>query len=180
MKVHPDFQSDSFFLRALEREDLIHRVNWLNDHKVIDYLLMDYPIGLSMSESWFTKKLADPSCLNLSICNTKTNSVIGMTGLLNINHFHGHSQFYLTIGDENYRGKGLASAIINMVLTYGFKMKNLNKIYLWTIPSNSHARKIYEKNGFKQEGVMRSHYYCNGGYQDLIQHSILKDEFYFR
>lgn len=52
----------------------------------------------------------------------------------------------------------------------------LDKIYLYTISNNERARKVYLKNGFIHEGVLRKHYFCNGDYQDLWVMSILKNE----
>lgn len=63
-----------------------------------------------------------------------------------------------------------------LVLEYGFFELGLNKIYLYTISNNERARKVYLRNGFVHEGVLRKHYFCNGDYQDLWVMSILKNE----
>ena len=88
-----------------------------------------------------------------------------------------HAQFYITIGEADFRGKGLPNIIIPAVLTHGFTFLRLNKVYLWTLKKNKRAQKVYEKNGFKKEAILRDFLYCRGGFQDIIQHYVLSKEF---
>lgn len=169
-------QGNQIYLRPLEKEDLILRPKWLNDPEINKTLLISIPIGYAQTVQWFEKSLKDDNKLNLSICYKETDQVIGMTGLLNINHLHQHAQFYITIGEKEFWGKKIPDEVIPLVLDHGFMELNLQKIYLWTINANDRARRVYERNGFSLEGVMRNHYYCRGKHQNLYQHAILKNE----
>lgn len=169
-------KGNQIFLRPVEKEDLVLRPKWFNDPEINKTLLISVPIGYAQTLQWFERSVKDPSKLNLSICDIKTEKVIGMTGLLNIDHFHQNAQFYITIGDKEYWGKKIPDEVIPLVLEHGFTELNLMKIYLWTINSNDKARKIYERNGFVLEGIMKKHYFCRGMHQDLYQHAILKEE----
>ncbi len=171
------FASKQIYIRGLEKEDLSLRTIWFNDDEIIGELLMDPPISLASTFEWFERSTKDKSKINFSICDLLTHEVIGMTGLINMDKEHSMAQFYITIGDKKYWGKRIADEVIGLVLNYGFQYQNLNKIYLWTIFSNSRARKVYERNGFLKEGIMREHYYCKGKFQDIIQQSILKKDY---
>lgn len=169
-------QGKQIYLRPLEREDLIYRPKWFNDPEIHRTLLMEIPIGYAQTLQWYERSLKDPSKLNLSICDTATQNVIGMTGFLNINHRHQNAQFYITIGEKQYWGRKIADEVIPLMLGHAFCELNLRKVYLWTIPVNERARQIYERNGFVREGVLRQHYFCRGSHQDLIQHAILRED----
>lgn len=169
-------KAKQIFLRPLEKEDLVLRPKWFNDPDIYQTLLMDYPIGYSQTLVWFEKSLREGNNINLSICDINTSKVIGMTGLLNINRKHQHAQFYITIGEKEYWGKHIPDEVIPLVLDYGFFEHNLNKIYLWTINNNERARTVYERNGFKLEGIMKEQFYCRRKFQDLYQHAILKSD----
>lgn len=169
---------EKVYLRGLEEDDLKLRPKWFNDPEINRTLLMDYPISLATTVAWFKRILPQQhhSRLDLSICDKTTNSVFGMTGLLNIDRRNAHAQFYITIGEKEFWGRHISSEVIRMILNYAFVNVNLNKVYLWTIAANKHARLVYERNGFTQEAFMKQHFYCRGGFQDIYQHSILKEE----
>ena len=169
--------SKNIELRLLEKNDLPKRVKWFNDPSISKYLVSDYPVSLAKTEAWFSKVLLDNSKVHFSILDKETDTLIGMTGLLQITPKQQHAQMYITIGDEKFHGRRLPDEIIPMVLNYAFIELNLNKVYLWTIPCNERGRKVYERNGFKQEAEMHEHMYCRGQFQTIIQHRVLKSEF---
>ena len=174
--IDDNFLGKQIYLRGLEEEDLVLRPKWFNSSEINKTLLMDYPITYASTLNWFRKSLMDNSKVNLSICDRENDKVIGMTGLLNINRRHMHAQFYITIGETEYWGRRIPDEVIPLVLKYGFAEQNLNKIYLWTIPENARARKVYERNGFVKEAEMKDHFYCRGRLNAIIQHRITRDE----
>jgi len=163
-------------LRALEFGDLPRRVSWVNTPEIRATLMFDYPLSLAKTEKWFRDSLMDDSKKHFSIMHPDSSEPIGMTGLLQLSHKHQRAQFYITIGERDFWGKGIANEVIQLVLEYGFVELNLNKIFLYTIENNQKARKIYEKNGFVAEGVQRQHYFCVGEFQNLHQHAILRSD----
>jgi len=169
--------SERILLRMLEETDLEARVKWFNDPDIRQYLVSDYPMGLARTKKWFQSTLTDNSKFNLSIVEKSTGRLIGMTGLLNIDAKNAHAQFYITIGEPEFRGKGLPDEVIPAVLEYGFTYLRLNKIYLWTLLNNARARTVYERNGFKQEAILRDFLYCRGKFNDIIQHCVLQRDF---
>ena len=171
------FKGKNVYLRLLSQEDLKDRVSWINDEENIQTLLFDWPTSIEKTQKWFSNVVFDNSKVNLSIVDRITDELIGMTGLLNIDRINHHGQLYITIGNKKYRGKHLPDEVIPLVLEYGFTELELKKIYLYTLPNNERARHVYERNGFKQDGILRQQVYCRGKQQDLYVHSILKDEF---
>lgn len=167
----------NILLRLLVQEDLKDRVDWINDEENIQTLLFDWPTSYDKTLKWFHNVVHDASKINFSIVDKVSGELIGMTGLLNIDRINHHAQLYITIGNKKYRGRHLPDEIIPLVLEYGFLELELKKIYLYTLPNNSRGRYVYERNGFRQDGILRQQVYCRGRQQDLYVHSILKSEF---
>lgn len=167
-------------LRLLEEGDLESRVKWLNDPAIYQLLLSDFPVSLARTRAWFASNILDTSKVHFSIVDVASGDLIGMTGFLQLSAKHQSAQMYITIGEAEYRGRGYAKDVIDTLLTYGFSELGLEKVYLWTLPENEHARNTYIKYGFTQEALMRSHIYCRGQRQDLYQHGILRKEFQAR
>ena len=74
---------------------------------------------------------------------------IGMAGLYDINPINRKAEFRILLGDS--RGKGLGTEITDIIVNYGFKSLNLNRIYLGVTNENISAIKVYEKCGFQKE-----------------------------
>jgi len=166
------------YLRSLERADLKERVCWINDTENIQTLLFDWPTSLSKTEAWYNSALMDRSKFHFSIVECDTDELVGMTGLLDVDRIHRRGQLYITIGNKKFRGLHLPDEVIFLVLEYAFEELGLQRIYLYTLPNNEHARKVYERNGFQLDGILRKHYFVRGKQQDLYVQSILDSEWH--
>ena len=54
--------------------------------------------------------------------------------------------------------------------------RNLRRIHLQAIASNSGAIRAYEKAGFAVEGRLREHAYVRGTYEDIVLMGFLRSE----
>jgi diamine N-acetyltransferase len=63
------------------------------------------------------------------------------------------------------------------MLWVGFNILGLHSIYLDLMEDNEHARKTYEKIGFKPVGILRETEYIDGAFKGLLLMDILRDEF---
>ena len=77
---------------------------------------------------------------------------------------------------ERYFGQGLGSEALRLMLDYGFSTLNLHRIELGVYAFNPRAIHVYEKLGFKREGVRRDALYYDGMYHDEIIMSVLAHE----
>jgi len=77
---------------------------------------------------------------------------------------------------EDYRGKGLAYLSYKLFISYLFTEYNLHKISLEVLKTNQRAINLYEKLGFKFEGIKRDEVCKNGQWIDSIIMSILESE----
>lgn len=106
-----------------------------------------------------------------------TGSIIGRCGLHNWNTEHKRAELGYIMVDENFKNKGLMSEAVEKVLSYGFGELELHRIEALTAKGNIASLKILEKNHFRQEGILRQHYFVNNTYEDSLIFAILFDEY---
>jgi RimJ/RimL family protein N-acetyltransferase len=62
------------------------------------------------------------------------------------------------------------------VIDYGFCHLNLHRVHLTVLKTNDRAISLYEKLGFKTEGILRDEQFRDGRYVDVIVMGILENE----
>ena len=66
---------------------------------------------------------------------------------------------------------------LNQVVDFGFNILKLNRIEAFISPDNQPSLSIITKLGFKQEGVLRSHYKSQDVIYDSVVYSILRIDY---
>lgn len=80
------------------------------------------------------------------------------------------------IGDDINKGKGYGSEMIKHIMNVGFGELNLHRISLGVFDFNHSAIRCYERAGFKCEGILRDARKFKDEYWNLLEMSILEDE----
>jgi UDP-4-amino-4,6-dideoxy-N-acetyl-beta-L-altrosamine N-acetyltransferase len=167
-------------LRELRKEDILKINKWRNDSELINHLeaLFRY-INLDVDYRWYDNYMQNQNTtIRCAIVEaTDEDNILGLVSLTNINFINRSAEFHIMIGDTDNRGKGIGYFATTEILNHAFNNINLNRIELGVLESNARALKLYEKVGFKQEGVKRQSIYKNGKFVDMIMMAILKEEF---
>jgi RimJ/RimL family protein N-acetyltransferase len=74
------------------------------------------------------------------------------------------------------RARGCGTAAITQLVEFAFVRRNLRRIHLQAIASNTGAIRAYEKAGFVLEGRQREHAWVRGHYEDIVRMGILRSE----
>ncbi len=74
-------------------------------------------------------------------------------------------------------GKGYATEAVKAVLDFGFSTAGYNRIEACCDAENKASARVLEKCGMKSEGILRQYVFSNGGYHDVKNYSILKEEY---
>lgn len=77
---------------------------------------------------------------------------------------------------EEHRRKGYGEEAIRWLVNWGFKWAGLHRIELGTISYNGAAIRLYEKVGFKKEGVKRECVFMDGKWFDMVEYGLLEGE----
>jgi RimJ/RimL family protein N-acetyltransferase len=72
--------------------------------------------------------------------------------------------------------KGYGSEALRLVVAHGFEAYNLHRIGLDVFAYNDRAIHVYEKIGFRREGVQRDALFYKGEFHDSILMAVLEDE----
>jgi len=75
-----------------------------------------------------------------------------------------------------YQGHGYGKKMFKLLEEHCFNYLNMQRIWLLVLESNTIARSLYQKMGFKEEGRMREAIFRAGKYQDYIMMSLLRTE----
>jgi RimJ/RimL family protein N-acetyltransferase len=166
-------------LRELERSDVPIVNRWRQDRSLTAGLGAPHRhIGLEVDERWFESYLArrgtDVRC---AICREGEAEPLGLVSLTGIDPVHKHAELHILLGDHASHGQGIGTEATRAMLQHGFHDLNLHRIYLYVLDGNAPARRMYEKAGFRHEGILREAAFKEGAYTDVHLMSLLQAEF---
>jgi RimJ/RimL family protein N-acetyltransferase len=102
-------------------------------------------------------------------------AAVGSALLFAFDSFAHHAEAGISLVPEA-RGRGVGTAAILQLVDFGFVRRNLRRIHLQAIASNTAALRVYEKAGFVVEGRLRDHAWVRGAYEDIVLMGILRSE----
>jgi RimJ/RimL family protein N-acetyltransferase len=173
---NPFLVGSRIYLRPLDRADAPHFVTWLNDSDVNRTLLRRLPLNLAAEEEFLGKLYQDDKQVLLGIVLRDGDRLIGGTGLHPIDYRYRHTGFGILIGDKAEWGKGHATEATQLMVAFAFQTLNLNRVWLHVYEDNVRGQRVYEKAGFRKEGILRQENYREGRYWDTITMAILREE----
>ena len=160
-------------IRAFREEDVPNKVRWINDDRNNRFLHYDLPLNIEGTYRWFHKnqQLSD----RYDAVIEYKGKPVGVIGLLTIKE--GRAEYYITIGEQEYKGKGIAKEATRQLLEYAFTELNLNEVYLYTEVNNTGAQKLFEKCGFRKVELLKNSAVNRGVAVDRLYYVITAEEF---
>lgn len=77
-----------------------------------------------------------------------------------------------------YWGKGYATEITRALVKYLFEEEKAERIEALVVADNEASRKVLEKAGFLEEGLLRNFAYINNKYINVHYYGVIKDDYY--
>ena len=161
-------------LRALERSDLPAVVRWMNDPEVTKYLLSAPLYGPEEMEQWHEQRRGTDDRV-LAMMDDR-DELIGYCGISRLEWEERRCNMWLIIGERDAWGRGYGTDTMRTMLRYLFDEVNLNRVYLTVDEENDRAVRLYERCGFRREGVGRNARFKNGRYRNDVTMAVLKRE----
>ena len=171
-------------LRATEMEDIPLFLNWVNDEEITESLDIIYPLSCAEEEQWYTNMIGRPKAEHNMVIEIQqqsqgeANIPIGTCKFFNIDWRNRSGELSIMIGEKEFWDQGFGTEAMRLLLKHGFHSLNLHRICLQVFANNKRAIHVYEKVGFKQEGVFRQAFYKHGKYIDIQLMSVLKHEWF--
>jgi len=165
------------YLSPISPDDLDLYMQWANDDEVTQYFGIDSQIMSITQEKEFIEK-AMKSGNNFSIVDLETNKLIGNSNFHAEDLKNRRVQLGIMIGDKNYWSRGYGSDALQLMLNFGFNVRNYNNIALYVSANNPRGLACYEKVGFKKQGVKREAEIRGNKKYDLYYMDILASEYF--
>lgn len=176
--TEPIIAHGSVYLRAAERDDMVRFVAWINDNRTSRTLGFRAPISIPMEEAWFERMVADQGKGGyvFTVCLLADDRPIGSVSLMNLDLVNGSAGLGIMIGEPGDRGRGHGTDTLEAIIAFGFDSLRLERIWLDVFDFNPGARRVYERVGFKHEGVQRHAIFVDGHFFDDHRMAILSGE----
>lgn len=161
-------------IRKFKYQDIENKVKWINDSENNRYLHYDLPLELEKTKKWY-EKIKDRTDRYDAVIEYN-NKPVGVIGLLEIKK--GKAEYYVTLGEKNYKGKGIAKSATYLLLNYAFTILKLNTVYLYTETENMGAQKLFEHCGFIKTGFSEKSAVNRGRLVDRYEYQIHASHFF--
>lgn len=149
---------------------------WLNDPEVRRSAGEFRMMSEFDLDAWIARMAHTSQNTLLMVVERERGTPVGFAVLTDASTVHRHARLGLAIADPAWRGRGLGSDALAAVLRHGFADLALERIHLEVLCSNARAIRLYERHGFRHEGVRRNHYYVDGAFRDVLGMGILRSD----
>lgn len=162
-------------IRKFQEEDIPYKVKWINDDRNNKYLHYELPLKEDKTLQWFKSLESRDDRMDYTI--TYAGEPAGLIGLLNIDLKSKKAEYYICLGGDKFKGKGIANFATDLLIKQAYKEIGLNKIYLYTEVDNVRAQKLFEKSGFEKEGLLSNDLFYDGKYIDRYVYKLDVDRY---
>lgn len=147
---------------------------WINDERIGYFNGARFPVSQAEQLAWFDASAKDLSKRKLMI-QTADGEQVGLVTLFNLDHRHGHAELGVYVAPDHQR-RGYAVEALRMLIRFAFEEMNLHKVYCTILDSNTGSVHLFERLGFRAEGVRREHAFTGGRHHDVLLYSLLRSE----
>lgn len=173
------FESSRIRLRKMAEEDIELYHAWRNDMDVMNSTNPSLDVYSLQETKAFVEDviLTSNSSKSYMIDEKNREKSIGITSLINIDYKNRHAECIIDIGEKEFWGQGYGKEALKLLLDYAFLEMNLHRVSLRVFSFNEKAIGLYEKLGFKHEGVSRQSIFRNGEWHDIFHMGMLYSEY---
>lgn len=128
-------------------------------------------------EKYVRDAISDNSRMDFLIFTNDTKKLVGEVVIHEIDNGNRSAGIRIAVDKKEDYGKGYGTEAMILAMNYAFGMRSLHRLELEVLNINDRASHVYEKVGFKKEGIKRDACFFNHKYYDLVSMSILEEEF---
>jgi len=100
-------------------------------------------------------------------------------GVVALRDIYGWPTHFASTGysvDHAYEGRGIITEAVRAVIQFGFEELNLNRIEACRMRENVASKRVMDKLGFEEEGVIRRGLLVQGHWEDQVLSSVLNPD----
>ena len=99
----------------------------------------------------------------------------GLVEVRDIDREHSQAELSFWLVSEVW-GQGYMNEVVGAVVRYAFEDLCLNRLYAFHMTRNPASGRVLEKNGFRQEGLLRQRVRKWGQFEDVLLWAVLRQE----
>jgi len=140
------------------------------------YLFTDVHISKKAQEKWYKNRYLKDKSYLIFIALDK-NIPIGYGQITHLDFINLSCEVGFCVFPI-FQGKGYGKTLVKKMVNYTIKKLKMHRIYLEVFTVNKKAIKLYEKCGFKKEGILRDKIFKHKNFHDVVIMSIIAKRFY--
>ncbi|WP_168124032.1 GNAT family protein [Paenibacillus sp. HB172176] len=179
MLQFPILETERLILRQIKQEDSREIYNYFSLEEVTKYYDLVSFTNINQAEELINRwnqRFERNQGIRWGITLKSENRVIGTCGFHSWMKNHHRSEIGYELTPQYWR-KGIMTEAILKVVEFGFNNLELNRIEAFVEPENVNSRKVLERIEFREEGILREHFYWRNRFVDTAIYSILKKDF---
>ncbi|MEV0109274.1 GNAT family protein [Nocardia sp. NPDC050799] len=161
-------------LRAALRDPEVRRLTG-SVHDEREEFAPEDPAEVAELRDWYASRAAQRDRLDLAVVDNTDGRCVGEAVLNQWDPANHSCNFRILLGPAG-RGRGLGTEATRLIVGYGFEWLGLHRISLEVYAFNRRAHHVYEKVGFRAEGVLRQALRYRDEWIDATVMSILAPE----
>ena len=165
------------YLRAMELDDMEMYRDMINDDYISQMVVgWSFPVSKKEQFDWYNRVVGSEN-KRFTICLKEDDTPVGMVTLTDIDYINRSALHGIKLHPTCPQGKGIATDAVMTLMELAFNQMNLNRLDGSWLVYNTSSKQLYEKCGWREEGIKRKAIYRNGEYHDMAVSGILKEEF---
>ena len=165
-------------LTAITDDDLPALVRWYEDTAFLRLFdaVPAYPLTTKQLAEIIAEEQKSKTGFVFAVRRLDDSTLIGYVELDGIIWSQGTGWVSIGIGDPAHQGRGYGSEALRLVIDFAFGELNLRRVQITVFSYNASAIHVYEKLGFRREGVFREFIRRDGQLHDMILFGLLRRE----
>lgn len=163
-------------LRAIEESDMDFCREMINNPGIETSTVgKNFPVSSAQQIAWFRGQ-TDAHTLRW-IIDVKQVGPIGMVSMTDIDWINRTAEVGVKLVHSKNRTAQNTEDTAKGLIQYAFDELNLNCLYAQVLDDNLLSRKLMRQLKFHEDGILRNRVFKRGCYHDLVQYSLLADEY---
>lgn len=164
-------------LRAIEIGDMGFIKDMFNDPELERFVVgWAFPLSEYNQLKWFEAHAAGQKDQRF-IIETPEDGAVGVATLTNIDWKNRSATHGIKLANRDLRGRGIGTDTVMAIMRYAFDELGLHRLDGAIFEDNAASLRLYEKCGWRREGLKRECVYKGGEWKNLVAVGILESDY---